>query len=85
MINNKDAIYLFDRGYFDYKCYNKLTDDKYEFITRQVSNVCVEGIKSTYGENDLVLDYEITMGTEYSKNKTKYTYRGILTFDENRE
>ncbi len=85
MINDKDTIYLFDRGYSDYKWYDKLTDDKYKFITRQVSNACVEEIKSTYVQNDLIFDYEITMGTEYSKNKTKHKYREILTFDENEE
>lgn len=82
MIKDKDCIYLFDRGYYDYKWYDNLTDTEYKFITRQPSNACVEEIKSTYVNNDLVFDYEITMGTDYSKNKTKNTYREILTFDE---
>jgi len=35
-INNKESLYLFDRGYFDYKWYGKLTDEGFKFITRQV-------------------------------------------------
>jgi IS4 transposase len=83
MIKNKNCIYLFDRGYYDYSWYNKLTDDEFKFITRQPSNACVEEIRSTYVDNDLIFDYEITLGTEYSKNKTHNTYKEILTFDEN--
>jgi hypothetical protein len=85
MIKDKKAIYLFDRGYFDFKWYDKLTDDGYKFITRQPSHLCIEEIKSTYVRDDLIFDYEITMGTDYSKNKTRNTYREILTFDENEE
>lgn len=84
-INDKEALYLFDRGYFDYTWYDKLTDDGYKFITRQINNAMVEEIKSTYVENDLVFDYEVTLGTNYSKNKTHNSYREILTFDENEE
>jgi hypothetical protein len=85
MIKDKESIYLFDRGYYDYGWYDKLTDDGYKFITRQPSNSCVEEIRSTYVKNELVFDYEITLGTNYSKNKTHNTYREILTFDENEE
>jgi hypothetical protein len=85
MIEDKESIYIFDRGYYDYGWYDKLTDEGYKFITRQPSNACVEEMKSTYVENDMVFDYEITLGTEYSKNKTHNTYREILTFNEDQE
>jgi len=42
----------------------------------------VEEITSTYVDKDLVFDSEITLGTNYSKNKTHNTYREILTFNE---
>lgn len=79
------ALYLFDRGYYDYRMYDELTDDGFKFITRQVSDACVKEIRSTYVENELVFDYEVTLGTQYSKNKTRNTYREILTFDDNQE
>lgn len=84
-IDDKNTLYLFDRGYYNYKWYDKLTNNGYKFITRQVSNACVEEIKSFYVDNDSIFDYEITLGTEYSKNKTHNTYREILTFNENNE
>jgi hypothetical protein len=54
-INDKDALYLFDRGYYNYTWYDKLTNDGNKFIIRQINNAMVEEIKSTYVENDLVL------------------------------
>ncbi|MCC5910368.1 MAG: hypothetical protein JJT76_08025 [Clostridiaceae bacterium] len=38
-----------------------------------------EAIKSTYVDNDLVFDAEVTLGVNYSKNKICNTYREILT------
>jgi len=84
-ISDKNALYLFDKGYYDYSWYDNLSDNGYKFITRQTSNAVTEEISSTYVDNDLVFDYEVTMGTDYSSNKTKNTYREILTFDENEE
>jgi len=85
MINDKESIYIFDRGYFHFKWYDSLTDEGFKFITRQPSHLITEEVRSTYIDNDMIFDYEITMGSNYSKNKTKNTYREILTFDENQE
>lgn len=84
-IEDKEIIYVFDRGYNDYKWFDNLSDNTYRFITRQLSNTCVEEIRSSYVKTDNVYDYEITMGAESSRNKTKNSYREILTFDENEE
>lgn len=83
--HDKDTLYLFDRGYYDYKWYDNLTDNGYKFITRQNANAVVEEESSAYVENELVFDAEITLGTDYSKNKTHNRYREILTFDEDGE
>lgn len=68
-----------------YSWYDSLSDDGFKFITRQASNACVEEVRSTYVKNDLIFDYEITLGSNYCKNKTRNTYREILTFDEKEE
>lgn len=85
MINDRESIYIFDRGYFHFKWYDSLTDEGFKFITRQPSNLLTEEIRSTYVDDDMIFDYEITMGSDYSKNKTQNIYREILTFDENQE
>ena len=81
-IENSNQLYLFDRGYYNYSWYDDLSRQNISFITRQVSNACVEEIKS-YGTGlDDVYDYDIILGSDYSKNKTEFVYREILTFDK---
>ena len=71
-IENSNYLYLFDRGYYNYSWYDDLSRQNISFITRQVSNACVEEIKS-YGTGlDDVYDYDIILGSDYSKNKTKF-------------
>jgi len=36
MIESKECIYLFDRGYSDYSWYDQLTDHGFKFITRPI-------------------------------------------------
>ena len=84
-VSDQNVLYLFDRGYFDYKWYDELTDNGFKFITRQVSNASVEEVRSTYVDNDFVFDSEVTLGTNYSNNKTHNSYREILTFNEEQE
>lgn len=73
-------IYLFDKGYFKYSWYDEMTDDNIKFVTRQQSNAVTEEYYSKYTGIDDVYDYVVTMGTDFSKNKTKHKYREILYF-----
>ena len=81
-IDDTEVLYLFDRGYYNYEWYDKLTNAGNSFITRQVSNSCIEEVKSYFTEIDDVFDYDVILGSDYRKNKTSYVYREILTFDE---
>ncbi|MBS4535051.1 hypothetical protein GOQ29_05385 [Clostridium sp. D2Q-14] len=56
------VLVLYQRNYYNLT-WKKLTDDGFKFITRQVSNAIVEEIGSTYMDNELVFDSEITLGT----------------------
>jgi hypothetical protein len=85
-IDDPEAIYLFDRGYFKYKWYDEMTENGYKFVTRQQTNTVTEEYKSYYTGVDNLYDYEVTLGTDYSKNKTQHKYREILYFkDDNDE
>ena len=79
-IESKETIYLFDKGYYKYSWYDEMTNNGYKFITRQPSNAVTEEYFSTYTNLENVYDYIVTMGTDYSKNKTKNKYREILYF-----
>ncbi|MBS4538025.1 transposase [Clostridium sp. D2Q-11] len=77
-INDNECLYLSDRGYYSCSWYDKITDEGFKFITRQVPNASVEEVKSTYVEDDNIFDYEITLGTDYSRNKTKFALPSSL-------
>ena len=47
-----------------------------------MSNACIEEVKSYYTGIDDIYDYDIILGSDYSKNKTQFIYREILTFDK---
>jgi len=58
-----------------------MTTKQIRFITRQHSNAVTEEYISTNTGINNLYDYVVTMGTDYSKNKTRYKYREILYFD----
>ena len=41
MFRDKDCIYVFDRGYYDYRWYDQLTESGFKFVTRGVKNSIV--------------------------------------------
>ena len=79
-VDSIENIYVFDKGYFKYSWYDEMTDKKQRFITRQQSNAITEEYLSTSTEIENVYDYLVTMGSNYSKNKTRHKYREILYF-----
>ena len=81
-IQDVNCLYLFDRGYYNYSWYDELTRNGINFVTRQVSNACVEEVNSRYTGIDNMYDYDVVLGSDYSKNKTEFIYREILIFDK---
>ena len=81
-IEKNNCLYLFNRGYYNHSQYDELIREDINFITRQVSNACVEELNSYYTGVDNLYDYNIFLGSNYSKNKTEFMYREILTFDK---
>ena len=72
--NNKIVtIYTYSiENTYNYSWYDDLSRQNISFITRQVSNACVDEIKSYRTGLDDVYDYDIILGSDYSKNKTKF-------------
>ncbi|KOA19328.1 transposase DDE domain protein [Clostridium homopropionicum DSM 5847] len=55
MFEDKSSIYIFDRGYYSYKLYDKLTKDRIKFITRGVTNAVImeERVINAYPQKDI--------------------------------
>ena len=63
-IDSNDCLYLFDRGYYNYSWYDELTRKGINFITRQVSNACIEELNSYYTGVDNLYDYNVFLGND---------------------
>jgi len=83
---DKNSIYVFDRGYYDYRWYDKLTEQGIKFVTRGTKNASVmeEKIINSNPEKD-IYDTEVTLGSTPGGTLTFKSYREIMTFDENGE
>lgn len=86
LFEDKDSIHVFDRGYYDYKWYDKLTEQGIKFVTRGVKNSIImeERMIDSKPSKD-TYDTEVILGSTTSKNLTTKSYREIMTFDENGE
>src|SRR5690625_1615290 len=45
-VDDKDALYVFDRGYVDYERFDRMTDEVYFFISRIKKNAVIREIES---------------------------------------
>lgn len=82
---DKNSVYLFDKGYYSYSWYDSMCANGIHFVTRQTSNAVTEEYYSSYTGVEDMYDTIVTMGTDYSKNKTTYKYREILYFEDGKD
>lgn len=80
-VNNKEFIHTFDKGYISYAWFDELTSNGFMFISRLPSNSVTEQHSSRYTGIENLYDLTVTLGTDYSKNKTKHMYREIESFN----
>lgn len=78
---DSNVIYTFDKGYNKYSWYDEMNSNNIKFITRLPSNTLIEQYSCRYTGIDNLYDLTVTLGADYSKNKTKYKYREIESFD----
>lgn len=70
--DEKDALYLFDRGYYSYKWYDELTNEGKKFITRQLSYTKVEVINDISQAESNIIDLRVRIGSQSYKAKNNY-------------
>lgn len=78
-----DALYLFDRGYVDYKQFDKYCLEGVRFITRLKKNAQIEVISEQEPdpENLIYQDAEVFLGNEQNGTKMLHSLRLIKTED----
>ena len=68
LVDDKEAMYVFDRGYVDYERFDRMTDDGYFFVSRLKKNAVIREVESFSIPED-VLFYQIKWFTlDHSKS-----------------
>lgn len=80
-VADSSSIYIFDKGYYKYSWYDEMTKNNMKFITRLMANAQTEQHNGRQTGIENMYDLTVTLGTDYSNNKTKYKYREIESFD----
>ena len=78
-----DAIYLFDRGYVDYKKFDHYCLKNLRFITRLKKNAKIEVLnqQTPDPENHIYQDSEVYLGSHVNGTKMQHPLRLIETID----
>jgi len=81
LVDDKECMYVFDRGYLDYERFDRMTDDGYFFVSRLRKNAVTRVLEPfELPEGSLVLSDEmIVIGTP--KNRAGNAFRLIKVLD----
>ncbi len=81
LVDDKECMYVSDRGYFDYEQFDHMTDDDYFFVSRFRKNAVTRVLEPLeLSEDSMVLpDEMILIGT--TQNRAENAFRLIKVLD----
>ena len=81
MVDDKECMYVFDRGYLDYECFDRMTDDGYFFLSRLRKNAVIREVynfKLPKGTT-VLSDQMVLIGT--TQNRAENYFRLLKVMD----
>lgn len=81
LVDDKEAMYVFDRGYVDYERFDRMTDDGYFFVSRLKKNAVIREVEAfSVPENSTVLSDKMAyIGS--TQNRTENVFRLLEVVD----
>ncbi len=77
LVDNKECMYVFDRGYFDYEQFGHMTDDDYFFVSRFRKNTVTRVLEPLeLSEDSMVLSDEMIL-IGITQNRAENAFRLI--------
>lgn len=75
LVDDKDAMYVFDRGYVDYERFDRMTDDGYFFVSRLKKNAVIREVEtfSVLEDSTVLSDRMVYIGS--TQNRTENVFR----------
>ncbi len=81
LVDDKEAMYVFDRGYVDYERFDRMTDDGYFFVSRLKKNAVTRDMYSfKLPEDSTVISEKIVLNGTY-QNRAEHYFRLIEVED----
>ncbi|WP_156478380.1 IS4 family transposase, partial [Cytobacillus firmus] len=81
MVDDKECMYVFDRGYLDYERFDRMTDDGYFFLSRLRKNAVIREVYNfkLHGDTSVLSDQMVLIGT--TQNRAENYFRLIKVLD----
>jgi IS4 transposase len=81
MIDDKECMYVFDRGYLDYERFDRMTDDGYFFLSRLRKNAVIRVVDDFKlpEESSVLSDQMVLIGTP--QNRAENYFRLLKVMD----
>jgi len=83
LVDDKECMYVFDRGYLDYERFDRMTDDGFFFVSRLRKNAVTRVIESFEipKQSSVLSDEMILIGN--TQNRAENVFRRIELLDSN--
>ena len=81
LVDDKECMYVFDRGYLDYERFDRMTDDGYFFLSRLRKNTVIREVYDfkLHEESSVLSDQMVLIGTP--QNRTENYFRLLKVTD----
>nr|MBO2504672.1 IS4 family transposase [Bacilli bacterium] len=80
-VDDKECMYVFDRGYLDYEQFDRMMDDGYFFVSRLRKNAVTRVLEtfSTPSDSTVLSDEMVVIGT--TQNRSENAFRRLRILD----
>lgn len=75
LVDDKEAMYVFDRGYVDYERFDRMTDDGYFFVSRLKKNAVIREVDTFSVPEDSTVSSDSMVYIGTTQNRTENVFR----------
>ncbi|MDD2402458.1 MAG: IS4 family transposase [Clostridia bacterium] len=81
IVEDEDALNVFDRGYLHYKQFDSYCGKGIRFVTRLKNNACVEVLRELEVTEEIIIEGDLIIRLGKGKNRMEHDLRLVITKD----
>jgi len=81
IVEDEDALNVFDRGYLHYKQFDYYSGNGIRFVTRLKNNACVEVLRELEVDEESVIEEDLIVRLGKGQNRMEHDLRLVITMD----